>query len=81
MMRADRETFLCLRLRYTGYAVQRAGGTGWHAPESAFYASGGRSNRLHVDRENDLVVAVRWIDGGRFDELIEGVLAAIEGAR
>lgn len=47
------------------------------APETAFYASGGSSNRLYVDPENDLVIVVRWIDGGRFDEIVERVLASI----
>lgn len=47
------------------------------APETAFYASGGSSNRLYVDPENDLVIAVRWIDGSRFDEVVGRVLASL----
>lgn len=48
------------------------------APKSSYYASGGSSNRLWIDPEHDLVLAVRWIDGDRLDSLIERILAALE---
>lgn len=50
------------------------------APESAFWHSGGGNNRIYVDRENDLVIAVRWIDGRSFDEFIERVIRSLDGA-
>ncbi len=47
------------------------------APESSFYHSGS-GNRTYVDRENDLVVVVRWMDTGVLDEFIGIVLASLE---
>ncbi|MFN0180978.1 MAG: serine hydrolase domain-containing protein [Gemmatimonadales bacterium] len=46
------------------------------APQSAFYAAGGGGNYVWVDRENDLVVVVRWVPdlGG----VIQRVMAALE---
>jgi CubicO group peptidase (beta-lactamase class C family) len=46
------------------------------APETSFYAAGGGGNYVWVDRENDLVVVVRWVPdlGG----VIQRVMAAIE---
>jgi CubicO group peptidase (beta-lactamase class C family) len=48
-----------------------------HAPASAFAHRGSGANIVYVDRENDLVVVARWIDGGAFDELIGMVLGAL----
>ncbi len=48
-----------------------------HAPESAFAHRGAGANIVYVDRENDLVVVARWIDGGAFDEFIGMVLEAL----
>lgn len=48
------------------------------APASSYYASGGSSNRLWIDPEHDLVLAVRWIDGARLDEVVRRILAALE---
>lgn len=48
-----------------------------HAPESAFYHSGS-GNRVYVDRENDLVVVVRWMDSGVLNEFIGKILDAME---
>lgn len=44
--------------------------------EHAFYHSGAGPNRVYVDPANDLVVVTRW--SGNWNEVIEGVLAAIE---
>ncbi len=50
------------------------------APESAFWHSGHGVNRIYVDRENDLVVVVRWLDGDYFAEFIEGIIGSIQTA-
>jgi CubicO group peptidase (beta-lactamase class C family) len=47
------------------------------APESAFSHRGAGTNLVYVDRENDLVVVARWIQGGAVPEFIEKVLAAV----
>ncbi len=46
------------------------------APESAFSHRGAGSNVIYVDRENNLIVVSRWINGGAIAEFIEKVLAA-----
>ena len=46
------------------------------APESAFSHRGAGSNVIYVDRENNLIVVSRWINGGAIPEFIEKVLAA-----
>jgi CubicO group peptidase (beta-lactamase class C family) len=45
------------------------------APETAFYAAGGGGNYVWVDRENDLVMVVRWVPdlGG----VVQRVMAAL----
>lgn len=48
------------------------------APASAHYHVGAGSNIVYVDRENDLVVVVRWIQQGALDDFIGAVLAAVE---
>ena len=48
------------------------------APESAFTHRGAGANLVYVDRDNDLVVVSRWIDGPAIAEFIEKVLAALE---
>ncbi len=48
------------------------------APASAFYHLGNGNNVVYVDRENDLVVVVRWIDGDALAEFIGKVVAAVE---
>jgi len=48
------------------------------APEHAVIHAGAGVNRVYVDGERDLVVVVRWIDGGAYDGFIERVLAAVE---
>jgi hypothetical protein len=46
------------------------------APESSFSHRGAGSNVIYVDRENNLIVVSRWINGGAIAEFIEKVLAA-----
>jgi CubicO group peptidase (beta-lactamase class C family) len=48
------------------------------APESAFSHRGSGTNLVYVDRENDLVVVARWIQGREIPEFIARVLAALE---
>lgn len=47
------------------------------APETAVTFRGAGSNIVYVDWENDLVVVVRWIQGGAVSEFIAKVLAAL----
>jgi CubicO group peptidase (beta-lactamase class C family) len=48
------------------------------ASERAFWHSGHGINRIYVDPDNDLVVVVRWLDGGHFRDFIETVIASID---
>ncbi len=48
-----------------------------NAPASAVSFEGNGSNIIYIDRDNDLVVVVRWIQGRAFNEFIGGVLAAV----
>jgi CubicO group peptidase (beta-lactamase class C family) len=48
------------------------------APAEAFAHIGAGANVIYVDRVNDLVVVVRWIDPKALAELVKRVLAAIE---
>lgn len=50
------------------------------APEAAFAFRGSGTNLVYVDRENDLVVVARWIQGGDIDGFIGRVLDSIESA-
>jgi hypothetical protein len=45
------------------------------APASAFMHVGGGTNAAHVDRDNDLVAVVRWIDGS-MDGFVKRLIAA-----
>jgi hypothetical protein len=47
------------------------------APSSAFYHAGAGVNRVYVDREHDLVVVLRWIDGSAMDAIIGKILESI----
>lgn len=47
-----------------------------NAPETAHYHSGS-GNRVYADRENDLVVVVRWMDTGELDELLGRIYDAM----
>ena len=47
------------------------------APETSVTFRGAGSNIVYVDWQNDLVVIVRWINGGALNEFIGKVLAAV----
>ncbi len=47
-----------------------------NAPESAFFHSGS-GNRVYVDRENELVVVIRWMELDVFEELIHTILDSL----
>ncbi len=45
-------------------------------PASSFSHRGAGTNLVYVDRENDLVVVARWIQGGAIDEFLGMVIAS-----
>ncbi len=47
------------------------------APKSAVYALGAGGNIIYVDRDNDLVAVMRWIDGTKTDQFLGQVIAAM----
>lgn len=47
------------------------------APADAVTFRGAGANIVYVDRANDLVIVLRWIDGGHLDEVIGGFLGAL----
>ena len=52
------------------------------APASVFFHLGNGTNAVICDPENDLVIVVRWIDGGAMDGIVQRVIAAItDGAK
>jgi hypothetical protein len=48
------------------------------APESAFCHIGNGTNMIYVDKENDLVAVVRWIDNASLDGFVKELLEALE---
>ena len=48
------------------------------APESSVYAMGAGNNIIWVDRDNDLVVVLRWIDKTRFGGFMTALMAAVK---
>ncbi len=48
------------------------------APKSAVYALGAGGNIIYVDRENDLVAVMRWIDGAVTDQFLGRLIAAVK---
>ncbi|MBC7849613.1 MAG: serine hydrolase [Chitinophagaceae bacterium] len=48
------------------------------APKTAFVHVGNGTNVVYVDKENDLVIVLRWIENGSVDEVVGMVLAAIK---
>lgn len=46
------------------------------APESAFAHIGNGTNMVYVDKENDLVAVVRWIDNNQLDGFVKKLLEA-----
>lgn len=47
------------------------------APEHTWTHSGAGSNLIYVDPANELVIVARWIQGGRFDDVVYLVLDAM----
>jgi len=64
---------------FMNYFLNTEGETVPGAPESAHLHLGAGSNVIYVDPVNDLVVVVRWIQGGARNEFLEKVLAAVGG--
>ena len=50
------------------------------APASSFAHIGNGQNIVYVDPQNDLVIVLRWIDGGATDEFLKRILAAIQSS-
>ena len=48
------------------------------APATSFAHIGAGTNIVYVDAEHDLVVVLRWIDGGATDAVLKKVFAAIQ---
>jgi len=48
-----------------------------NAPETAFVHVGNGNNIIYVDRKNDLVVVLRWIDSKGMDKTIREILSAL----
>lgn len=51
------------------------------APRTAYTHRGAGNNIIYVDRENDLLIVMRWVRGNAINEFIGMVLDAIEGNR
>jgi CubicO group peptidase (beta-lactamase class C family) len=49
------------------------------APHSAYTHRGAGNNILYVDRENDLLIVMRWVRGNAINDFIGQVLASMEG--
>ncbi|MBL7877776.1 MAG: serine hydrolase, partial [Cyclobacteriaceae bacterium] len=48
------------------------------APATAFTHIGNGTNVIYVDKENDLVAVVRWIDNSSLDNFVKLLLEAIK---
>jgi hypothetical protein len=48
------------------------------APRTSVTFQGNGSNIIYIDRDNDLVVVVRWIQQRAFNDFIAQVLAALD---
>ena len=46
------------------------------APETCVYALGAGNNMIWVDRENDMVAVLRWIDKSKFGGFLTALMAA-----
>jgi CubicO group peptidase (beta-lactamase class C family) len=49
------------------------------APASAFWALGFGGNYVYVDRDNDLVIVLRWIPDGNGEAVISAIIEALRG--
>jgi hypothetical protein len=47
------------------------------APEDAFVHIGNGTNMIYVDRKNELIAVVRWIDNGALDGFVSKLLKAL----
>ncbi|TVQ11734.1 MAG: class C beta-lactamase-related serine hydrolase [Balneolaceae bacterium] len=53
-------------------------GTNWeNVPGHVYYAAGFGGNFIVVDRENDMVIVLRWIDGGKVGDFVQMVYRAM----
>ena len=50
------------------------------APESSAFALGAGGNVIYIDRENDLVVVMRWMDSAATDAFLSRVIKAVAAA-
>jgi len=66
------------RYGFMNYFLNLEGNDIPSAPTSAHRHVGAGNNIVYVDPENDLVVVVRWIQGGALDDFIAAVIAAVE---
>jgi hypothetical protein len=48
------------------------------APTTAFTHIGNGTNMIYVDRENDIVAMIRWIDNGSLDGFVSRMLKAVK---
>lgn len=48
-----------------------------NAPASAFVHVGNGTNIIYVDKENELVMVIRWIENRNIDEMVQKVLSAL----
>ncbi|MDX9930039.1 MAG: serine hydrolase [Bacteroidales bacterium] len=66
--------------RTYGYMWWTNTGTPWKGvPESVYHADGFGGNYIIIDRENDIVAVVRWIDSPRIGEFMRLVVKAAGG--
>lgn len=64
--------------RTYGYMWWTNTGTPWKGvPESVYHADGFGGNYIIIDKENDLVVVVRWIDSPRIGEFMRLVVNSV----
>jgi hypothetical protein len=47
------------------------------APEEAFVHIGNGTNIIYIDRKNELIAVVRWIDNGALDGFVSKIIKAI----
>ena len=48
-----------------------------NAPEGTIAFLGNGTNMVYIDRENDLVIVVRWIENSKIDEFLGKVYASL----
>jgi CubicO group peptidase (beta-lactamase class C family) len=60
--------------------LNRGGARHRSAPESSVFALGAGNNMIWIDRDNDLVTVMRWIDKTKVNGLLQKLLGARKGA-